>query len=246
MLQTKIFLKYFTISVVLIFIISVVFLSNKTLLFFFPDKIWAHKVNNIEKLEEASKKYAGIELDVVFHKKTNSFDVNHPTDSSINLSLTEFFLSQKNSVSNCKYWIDFKNLDYENKKLSADKLDSIANVFEIDKKNIIIESISPKFLKLFDDKGFLTSYYLPTNLNLLDDKNLESVLKTINTNISTFKNTYISFNYKDYEIINRRFPYKKKLTWFTNYGSLNKISARILLFEISMDENVDILLIPLK
>ena len=229
--------------VVLFLFIVIVFSSNRTLLFLFKDKIWAHKVNSIEKLEAVNKLFPGVELDVVFYTNGNYFDVNHPPDKSVNLSLAKYFQSQINNP-NFKYWIDFKNLNQDNELLSANRLDSITRIFNIKKGNIIIESVNPQYLKTYLDKGFLTSYYLPTKLHTLDNGSLKVVLEQIKNNLISHKNTYISIDYKNYHIINKHFPKKNKLVWFTVYGSVNIIRARIMLYEILLDENVDVLLIP--
>lgn len=55
--------------------------------FFFSSKIWAHRVNSIEKYEEARDLFSGVELDLVFNDLNNSFDVNHPPAKIINLNL---------------------------------------------------------------------------------------------------------------------------------------------------------------
>lgn len=234
--------KISALSILFLFIV-LVFLSDRTLLFLFKAKIWAHKANSIEKLNEAKKMFSGVELDVVFYTNGNYFDVNHPPDKSISLSLTKYFQSQT-SDSNYKYWIDFKNLNEENELLSSNSLDSITKLFKINKSNIIVESDNPQLLKSYNDKGFLTSYYLPSRLHTRNEDSLKEALEQIKKNLISYKNIYISVEYKDYPIIKKHFPKQKKLTWFTVYGSMNKIKARILLYEILFDENVDVLLIP--
>ncbi len=235
-------IKHAIISVLSILFIVVVFLSNKTLIFLFEDKIWAHKVNSIEKLNEATNIFSGVELDVVFYIDGNYFDVNHPPDKSINLSLNEYFQSQM-SDPDYRYWIDFKNLNKDNKLQSSNSLDSITKLFKIDKSNIIVESVAPQFLKSFRDKGFITSYYLPPGIHTLNEESLETILEKIRNNIIFYENIYISCDYKDYPIVKKHFPDTRKITWFTVYGYMNKIKAILLLYEILLDENVDVLLI---
>ncbi len=242
----KVFVKkYAAISALLILFLFIViaFLSNSTLQFLFKNKVWAHKVNSIEKLDEASKLFPGAELDAVFYAKGNYFEVNHPPDKSINLSLTDYFKSLSNNHK-YKYWIDFKNLNEENEVQSSNTLDSITKLVGITNSHIIVESMNPQFLKSFRDKGFFTSYYLPEDLCSMNADILNETLDKIKTNIRLYDIPYISANYKDYPIIKTNFPDKKILTWFTVYGSMNKISARILLYKILCDENVEVLLIP--
>ena len=230
---------------VLLGLVVAMFNSNETLRFLFENKVWAHKVNDIEKLHKAKEKFKGVELDVVFINNDEDlfFDVNHPPDSSINLSLTEYFQSM-HEAADCNYWIDFKNLKKDNELLSSARLDSITNALDIEKTKIIVESTNPSFLNSFRNKGFHTSYYLPVDLNKLDSILLKSTIDKIRKNISLYDNLYISANYQDYHILNKYFPDRKKILWFTVYGSMNKIKARILLYKILMDRNVDALLVP--
>jgi hypothetical protein len=239
-------IKRFIIILFSVFIIvAVIFNSNFVLRKLFANKVWAHKVNSIEQLHKAIKKFKGVEFDVVFYKNKEDvfFDINHPPDSSTNLSLTEYFQSQHTTTA-YKYWIDFKNLKHENEYLASLKLNAIATEFNIDKNNIIVESTSPSCLELFKEKGFYTSYYIPSNLHTLDSIELQSAIIKINKNISLYDNIYISAEYKDFPILKKYYPAKKKIFWFTVYGSMNKIKARILLYKILLDSNVDILLIP--
>jgi len=200
-------------------------------------------VNSIEKLAEVNKLYTGAELDVVYHAESNYFEVNHPPDPSINLSLADYFLSQKNN-HDFHYWIDLKNLIKNNAEASSSLLDSIVRLYEIDKSQVIVESGNQQYLKPYRDKGFLTSYYLPAGLHGFSDDSLEQVLEKIRMNLDSHENYYISADYQDYPIINKQFPERKKLIWYTLKGPLNIFSSRILLYQILLDENVDVLLIP--
>jgi len=223
----------------------VVFNSNIALRLLFKDKIWAHKVNSIDKLFEVKERFKGVELDVVFveNNEGHFFDVHHPPDKSTGLSLSQYLQSNK-EVSQLKYWIDFKNLNQKNVSLSISKLDSIITKFDINKLNIIIESNNPKYLGSFKSKGYITSYYLPENLYKLDSVKLKSKLNVIAKNISVYKHYYISSDYKNYLILNKYFPNSKKIIWFTTYGSVNRFKARFLIYKILLDKKVDVLLIP--
>ena len=69
-------------------------------------------------------------------------------------------------------------------------------------------------------------------------------IEQINANLALNKDMYISFEYKDYPILQKSFPDVKKLCWFTLYGSMNKVSARLLVYEILLNPKVEVLLIP--
>lgn len=231
------------ISLLLIGIFTIAFFSNTTLRLLFKDKIRAHKVNNLELLEKANRLFTGVELDMVFYSSSNSFEINHPPETSSGLTLTEYFRSQK-AFPDFKYWLDFKNLDETNEVQSAVCLDSLTKISGISNSNIIVESIRTKSLKSFQNKGFLTSYYLQSDLHKLSEDSVKSICKKVTDNLILNENSYISAGFADYPVLKKLFPTTKKLIWFSTYGSMNKISARILLFQLLMDENVDVLLIP--
>ena len=227
----------------LVLFLLTAFLSDRTLKILFSDKIWAHKVNSIEKLGEVNGSFTGAELDVVYHAENNYFEVNHPPDPSANLSLVDYFLSQK-SNHDFHYWIDLKNLIKNNAVASSSLLDSIVRSCNIDKSQVIVESGNQQYLKSYRDNGFLTSYYLPAGLHGFNDDSLKPVLEKIRMNLDLHENYYMSADYQDYPLIKKQFPERKKLIWYTLQGNLNIFSSRILLYQILLDENVDVLLIP--
>jgi hypothetical protein len=218
-------------------------MSDYTLKLLFKDKVWPHKVNDPGKLDRAKKEFPGVELDIVFEKANRNFDVNHPPDRSTGLSLGTYF-SKQETGSGIKYWLDFKNLDYDNDSLSLAILDSLTTLFQIPKNKVIVECGSPQYLNRFHKKGFKTAYYLPVTIPGANAKELDSITKMIAANINSYSPTYISFEYKEYPLLKEKFPNTKKIIWFSVYGSMNKMAARLLLYKLLMDDQVDILLIP--
>lgn len=218
-------------------------MSDSCLKLLFPHKVWPHKVNHMEQLERAKRQFPGVELDIVFEKDKRNFDVNHPPDKSSGLSL-DSYLAAENTTPGIDYWLDFKNLDDDNDSLSLAVLDSLVNLHHIAKNKVIVECGNPQHLKGFREKGFKTSYYLPPDLQEASESKLDSFTKLIRENIAVYSPTYISFEYKEYRVLKEKFPHARKITWFDVYGSMNKLSARLLLFDLLMDEQVDVLLIP--
>jgi len=221
------------------------FFSNTTLRLLKKDKIWAHKINTINQLIGIEQSFKGIELDIVFDQNINNFDIHHPPEQKSGILLTSYFKTLKDK-NNHQFWLDFKNPSINIERQSAETLDSILRLFHINKENIIVESGDAHFLKSFRKKAFKTSYYLPTDLYQLDNQNLLNQIHIIRKNISTENNTYISTDFKDYQIIKKHFPASKKLLWFNTYGSMNVFKARLFLFEILFDDKVDVLLIDVK
>ncbi len=178
----------------------------------YQDKIWAHRVNSIEKLQFTQHRYSGIELDLVFDEKTGTFDVNHPPATSIDLTLDSFF-SHYDSKNQGGIWLDFKNLNETNSESSLNRLLLLTEKYNLDKSKIIVESQQPEFLGDFENAGFKTSYYLPVFLNQLSEENLNIKLLEIEQNIENNPTKAISTNIVDYEIIAKHFPNHTKYLW---------------------------------
>lgn len=242
------FLKKNSKKIILYFIaiglVVVLFYSNTTISYLFKDKIMIHRVNSIEKLNEVSQKYVGVELDVVYDSISNYFDVNHPPARSIQLNLKQY-LSKSNSFKDLVYWIDFKNLSNSNKEMSLIELNHITASLSIPKKNIIVETTSPEFIEGFESAGYLTSYYLPPYLYSKTKDSLTYYIKQIKNKCTEHKTDYISFDSKDYSIVKEYFPDYKKISWYTGESSrLKKIPSKINLYRILLDNNIDYFLFP--
>lgn len=124
----------------------------------YPDKIWLHRCNSMEKLLEKHDEYPNIEVDVIFSRQNRTFDVTHDPENSINLNLNNYFAYLKEHGG--KIWLDIKNLTRYNKKVLYASLDRLLSQFRIDRKRLIIESPNWKSLKYFTDRGFYTSCYV--------------------------------------------------------------------------------------
>ncbi|MEX2349852.1 MAG: DUF2181 domain-containing protein [Flavobacteriaceae bacterium] len=188
------------------------YLLFKTEHYIHSQKVWAHRVNSIEKLKHTQEKYEGIELDLVFDTITNTFDVNHPPAISINLTLDEF-LEELNKDEIKGVWLDFKNLNENNSIESFRRLEHLVKKHDIAPNKIIIESQHPEFLQIFSDSDFKTSYYLPSALYQLSKKKLKLKIAEIQKNINQYPTTAISTNINDYSIIKQHFPSKVKYLW---------------------------------
>lgn len=231
------------IYLILCFLIS---RHNQIFAYFFPEKIWVHRVNSIEKLKEVYSKFEGVELDVVFMKDKNVFDVNHPPARSINLSLLEY-LSSVQIDSAKRFWLDFKNLTDSTMVSSYQKLDTICNIININKDQLVVESKNPEFLNIFHKNGYKTSYYLPGNLYALQDTALEKEIQTVKDLSSANETTFLSANLDHYHLLKEHFPDRKMLTWAYNYSegfTLNpikvfkKIKPVYYKYKVLSDENV--------
>lgn len=214
--------------------------------YFFSSKVWAHRVNSIEKFEETKKLYSGVELDIVYDSINNYFDVNHPPAQSIDLSLTRF-LKTKKDYNNFGLWLDFKNLNKANNRITAEKLDSITNALNIDPHNVIVESTHPIYLEEFSKKGFKTSFYLPDNITELSENELQAHYNFMQSNSIDF----ISSNVNDYYFMKDKFTNTKILTWIINAPPKTKnlytLKRSLINFKrnlsLFLDEDVEVILL---
>lgn len=218
---------------------GILFFAPATLFFFFKEKIWAHRVNSIEKLTEAQSIYSGVELDLLFDFRMQTFDVNHLPAPSIGLTLQSYFGSLKTPTT-LNYWLDFKNLSAKNQVAAFNRLEILVDSFHLSKKKIIVESMQPELLPIFQQAGYRTSYYLPPGLHKMEGEKLEEKLKEIKVNLEGHPELYISSFYKDYAIMKQHFPKQKKLLWNLFYDIY---PYRGQLYHMLMDEKVEVMLI---
>lgn len=234
-------------SVIVLFTLLFLTLNFQMKIFkyLYSSKVWAHRVNSIEKYQETQDIFSGAELDIVFNISNNNFDVNHPPAKSIGLTLFDFLKSNKRS-KDFNLWLDFKNLNASNHLKSANKLDSIVAVLNINVENIIVESNQPLHLNEFSKKGFKTSYYLPTNISKLTNNDLITEYNLTQLSYLDF----ISSNVNDYSFLKENFPNTKILTWIINnppkIKSLYTLKRSILNFKrnfiVLNDTNIEVVL----
>jgi len=218
----------------------------------FKGKIWAHRVNSIGKAREASFMFQGIEIDVVFDGNNNNFDVNHPPDESIHLSLENLLESLPKKPATLSYWLDYKNLNKANLKSSLEKLVQLSSTFQIKRSSIIVESDKHTLLPLFTEHGFKTSYYLPTsfistlkekdyrNLTTVESQSLNQMQHAINQGNFDYISTYSKYHF----FVNGLLSVNKKiLLWNVGLEHHNYFDMRKIKKILALDKNIQVLLI---
>ncbi len=121
--------------------------------------LWRHKVNSIESLQKYSQVFKGVELDIVYYRERNEFEVEHDPGSKLDTKLINYFAAIPNP-ENYYYWLDIKNLKYEYIDELLERLLFVLNKYGI-KENVICESWSLKSLKTLNKAGLYTSYWIP-------------------------------------------------------------------------------------
>ena len=124
----------------------------------YPDKIWLHRCNSMEKLYEKHMIYPNIEVDLVF-RESRKFDVTHDADTTFYRGLASYFSYMRKKKG--KMWLDIKNLTPENRIMALSSLDRLVESFQIEKDRLIIEGQSWKALEVFTQSGYYTSFYVP-------------------------------------------------------------------------------------
>lgn len=228
-------------SLLLLGVLAALF-SNDAFIFVFSDKIWAHRVNSIQKKKEALGKFSGIELDLMYYQEKGMFDVNHFPASSINLSLSDYL--KADTHKNSGYWLDFKNLTAENAQSACNIIDSIVRSLDLNKEKIIVESPNYPFLHLFAAKGFIVSYYLPC-LHTINHDSLVKTVDEVRSALRKYPGLRISSEYKDYQLMKHYFPDANKLLWWTGpEKSFWNWRRKFALYRMMSDRRVDVLLVP--
>lgn len=142
-----------------------------------PDKIWLHRCNSIEKLQEKHRKFPNIELDVVYTPQ-GRFDVTHELSASIGLGLESYF--QRLWADTTHIWMDVKNLSGANCRRMLNSLDSLTHRYAIDKRRLIVESSDWRSLAAFKRRGYYTSYYISyPDPSSLSDRELDRAIRHI-------------------------------------------------------------------
>lgn len=169
----------------------------------YPEKIWLHRCNSLEKLHEKKHLYDNIEVDVVFRETTHTFDVTHDSDTTFHLDIEDYFDYFEEEEG--KMWMDIKNLSASNRKSIFQELSHLCNEYNIDKERIIVESPSWKNLKLFTDNGFYSSMYVSfPNPSQLTDAEEDSCIQQLQAIADSHSVKAISFPYWWYQTLKEK------------------------------------------
>ena len=176
------------------------------------EKIWAHRVNSIEKLVKASNDFSGLELDLVITE--NCLDISHPPEAFSGLCLSQYLKDANNINPNLNFWLDIKNLSEDNILSFLTKMDKICIENNISKQHLILESPEWKLLDQLSEKGYQTSYYLP-GINDFLEKDRSEIIQKIFQRISEENIKTISTGIDNYEHLKIHFKSHQKLLWAT-------------------------------
>lgn len=180
----------------------------------FPVKVWLHRVNSIERARQMAGQYRGMEIDVMYDSAADSFDVGHPPEPSIGLSLGRLLESVPDAASHY-FWIDFRNLSDANAEAACARLTAIATKHGL-VSHMIVESVRPTALACFTDHGFYTSYYLFPEIGLpaMTGEQRAAYYETVKAGLAAGKVNAVSLSYESLPFVERYFPDADVLTWY--------------------------------
>lgn len=90
-----------------------------------------------------------------------AFENSHDKDDLSKYNLEEQFKTYKDLNYNEGIWLDFKNLNEDNKYEAKEVLDTLLRKYDISKDVVWLESSNWQSLDIFKQDGYRTSYYFP-------------------------------------------------------------------------------------
>lgn len=175
-------------------------------------KLWAHRCDSIEKMQENQEKFEGVELDINYYAALDEFDVSHDKQDKLEYPL-EGFLAEI-AQSNAKLWLDFKNLSTANHEAAQNRLEYLFAKYNIDKSRAIIESRDAAALGYFHRDGWYTSFYVPVNDKYLEsDEGKENFLAQVYAAANTGNVNAVSFPIEYYGVLKSADLPVDLLTW---------------------------------
>jgi hypothetical protein len=127
-------------------------------------RVIAHRVNTLAKLDDAGRAgFDGVEVDLLFRDSAGGyFELGHDEVSRTGGEL-EAFLDAAARWRFSKVWLDIKNLDSDNYRQALQELERLAVRHPWVRDIAIVESSArDAWFARFAERGWHTSYYLPT------------------------------------------------------------------------------------
>jgi hypothetical protein len=198
------------------------------------DKMWAHRVNTLERFRLVKNKFSGIEADIVFDSVAATFWVYHPPAKSqllLETYLQEVMLTGKN---NC--WLDTRFVNNTNVAQAAVLLQAMDNKYQIKDKTIfeLYDITAANYLAAM---GFRVSLHIP--LHILADT---AALRFATAHLSAAVG-FVSQESAFVKQLEQYFPGKKVATWsisFKNYIIRKPLAV------LAADPQVAVILVNVK
>jgi hypothetical protein len=188
------------------------------------EKLWAHRVNTLERMMYLKDYFSGLETDVVFDGTINNFRVYHPPAKPSALLLDVYFKQLKTGAKGL--WIDVKGIDTAAYEQAVDYFMVCDSLYSI-KKFVIIEASQVSFINLLAEKGFITSYLVPAYY--LQPETPARVIDSVKQKLSPALE-FVSQEDSYLPMLKSRFQNRKIITWalsVKNYVNLSHLKTLI-------------------
>ena len=174
-------------------------------------KKWLYGVNTPQKLTQYFDKYVGFEIDVTYDAAKKSFVVRRGAD---NILLDDILASQPN-LSEKFFWLDLKNLDFNNKADVLKELIALSGRNILHKSHLIVVSPNAEYLDEFAANGFLTCFRFPSLYRVKS----KDIRKALEVSVEKYKNSTVDFVCGDVRYFNfMDFYFPKALKMYQNTG----------------------------
>ena len=178
----------------------------------YPDRLWLHRANSLEKWEEFSALYPNAEIDITVREGA-VLDVTHDEPVSFGLCADRYI--QALAHNDRRLWLDIKNLPLNATRV-IERLDSMLALAQVDRTRLIIESDNAEALGLFKQRGYYTSYYVRyDNPSQLTPAELATALNQLRKVVDSGQVSALSFPIHWYTTLHEQLhrPEIDLLTW---------------------------------
>jgi len=181
--------------------INIDYLTEKGL----DERIIPHRINSLAKLNQVWRDgMRSFELDVYYNDSIQEFLVGHDV-GKMGHSL-ETFLRSISHAELQKIWMGFKNLNHQNYTDALSELWRLDSIFHLKEKALIESTTTETIFQKFSQKGWKTSYYLPTTeiVSLLEKNDAEGqkkLAKKIGQQLKAQNLSAISFDDRLYPFV---------------------------------------------
>ena len=203
----------------------------------FTKKLWAHRVNSLQRFHLLKDYFQGFEADVYYDSSINDFWVWHPPGSRpINLYMDS--LLKDVNAENKKIWLDIRGVDSSNAQQALDVFERNIQQYHL-MQNILIELYDVSAANRFAIHGFNVSLNIQANLlKKKDDDELNALKQKIVPQVH-----FVSQSVEYIDSLKSKFPGKKIITWslaFNNYFHIEKLK------KLTEDTLISVVLINVK
>ena len=179
-------------------------------------KVWKHRVNTTEELQQIENVFDGVEVDIIYSSAKNDIYVAHGYEDTINNLFLDEWLSVLEKPDKMHYWVDFKNLTSQNASKALEKLSSIVDKYDIRDK-VFIESWNSNALRKAKNQDFHVMLWVDaiSNHNHPTLEDTISIINKIRSNIESLEPDAISCVYTMFPILCDTFPEQNIHFWDT-------------------------------